>query len=471
MEHAIHEHRRFPSPESSRCSLLRVTVLQQRKHSPDYALFFIAVVLCTIGTITVFSASTVVDIQSGLPAAYFAQRQLLFSVIGFVLMIAVSRIPSHIWYRFTVPMMAGNLGLLLLVLGVGRSAYGGRRWIGTSSMHLQPSELAIVTTAMYLSYFFSRKVHVLENFNLGLRPALIVMALNFGLIFAEPDMGTALTLLGVSIAIIFASGVRIKRVLIVLGSMFPILVVLALSASYRSSRIQAFLHPFANAKGSAYQVIQGWTAIAAGGWFGQGFDMSIAKTGYLPFPYTDFIFAVFTEEWGFVGAVVLLLLLIIFAWRGFRIARHAATRFEALLSVGLTSMVAVAAIINLGVVTGLFPVTGIPLPFISYGGTSILVYLGAVGILLGISRSTLVAEPEVEPLAEIMHMESARRVPHKDRGRRSWREVSATKEGRRPQGHRTRSRQDRSLLTWREEHQRSKTSTKKLRRQISKWDR
>lgn len=239
---------------------------QERRHW-DYLFLLATVLLCTIGIITVFSASSVVDIQNGLPASYFAKRQLLFSVIGVVLMMIASKIPRHVWYRLTVPALVGNFLLLLLVLipGIGRSAYGGRRWIGTGSIHLQPSELAIITTAMYLAYFFTRKAHVLDNFTLGLKPALIVTALDFALIFAEPDMGTALTLLGTSLVVIFASGARMKRLLIVLGAAFPIMIVLTLSASYRSSRIQAFLHPFANAKGSAYQLIQGWTGIAAGG--------------------------------------------------------------------------------------------------------------------------------------------------------------------------------------------------------------
>jgi len=382
-------------------------------------------------------------------------------------MIFVSTIPRRVWFRLTVPGLVSNFFLLLLVLvpGIGRSAYGGRRWIGTGSFHLQPSEIAIITTAMYLAYFFTRKAHVLERFKVGLRPALIVVILAFGLIFAEPDMGTSLTLLGTSLAIIFASGARMKHLLVLLGAAVPAMLILALSASYRSSRIQAFVHPFTNAQGSAYQLIQGWTGIAAGGWFGRGFGMSIEKTGYLPFPYTDFIFAVFTEECGFIGAIVLIGLFAIMVWRGLWIARHAATRFEYLLAVGLTCMIAVATFINLGAVTGVLPVTGIPLPFISYGGTSIIVYLGAVGMLLGISRSTLDVEPEADMFADIVDLNTIRSVQHQ--GRQSRHELTATKPTGTVRGKHV-SQTDEKPMTWREKNGQSKTSAPKRSRRTHK---
>lgn len=319
-----------------------------------------------------------------------------------------SRIPHRFWYRSSAILMVINLVLLTLVLvpGIGREVNGGRRWIGSTSLHLQPSELAIISTVMYVSFFFTKKVTLLDQFKKGLRPVLILIGLNFVLIMLEPDMGTGATLVAISLVVLIVSGVRLKPLLIVAGILVPIMAILSLT-SYRFQRIISFLHPFAHSGGSAYQVIQGWTGIAAGGWFGRGFDMSIEKTGYLPFPETDFIFPVFVEEWGFLGAVALIIVFAVLVWRGFSIARHAADRFSALLAIGLTSIITIPTLINLGAVTGLMPVTGIPLPFISYGGTALIVNLGAIGILLGISRHTLQEEPELDQLASVVAVDEA----------------------------------------------------------------
>lgn len=386
----------------------KVTRLQSQPHQPDYILFFTVVILSAVGVLTVFSASTVYSLHNGLPANYFAVRQFISAAIGILIMSAISRISYKFWFRRAPLLMLLNLILLALVLipGIGQEANGGRRWIGTSSLHLQPSEIAIITIVIYLSFFFTKKAAVLSHFKLGLRPALILIGLNFILIMLEPDMGTAVALVGTALVVLIVSGTRLRPLLILGGILVPILLVLSLT-SYRFQRIISFLHPFAHSGGSAYQVIQGWTGIAAGGWFGRGFGQSIEKTGYLPFPQTDFIFPVFVEEWGFVGAIAMLIVFGVMIWRGFAIARHSADRFSALLAVGLTSMITIPTIINLGAVTGLMPVTGIPLPFISYGGTALIVNLGAMGMLLSISRSTLQEELDTDQLADVLSDEDA----------------------------------------------------------------
>jgi cell division protein FtsW len=380
-----------------------VTRLQRQRHQMDYVLFFTVLILTAVGVLTVYSASTVIALQSDLPASYYAIRQLIFAVIGIVLMIGVSFLPHKFWYRVAVPFMGCSLLLLLLVLFIGHETLGGRRWLGAGSVLIQPSEIAIIAAVVYLSFFFTKQVTLIHSFKRGLLPGLIVVGLAFALIIAEPDMGTAMSLLTTCIVILFASGARLKPLLMLGGALLPVVIGLGFMESYRSARIKAWLDPFHSSQ--AYQLLHGFTAMAAGGWFGRGFDMSIQKMGYLPVPQIDFIFPVFVEEWGFVGAIALLATFAVLIWRGFHTARHAPDRFSALLSIGLTGMITFKTIINLGAVTGLLPVTGIPLPFISYGGTSLLMNLVAMGMLLSVSRASVAEEPEVDQLADVIYVE------------------------------------------------------------------
>ena len=391
-----------------------------QKQQMDYVLFFTTIILCAIGVLTVYSASTVWALQSQppLPAAYFAKRQLISAVLGVGLMTGVSQLSHRVWYRYAPLFMMINLGLLLLVLipHIGWAQNGGRRWIGHGSLHLQPSEIAILATVVYLAFFFTKQAMLLHDLKHGLLPSLLIIGANFLLIFAEPDMGTAMILLATALAVVFTSGVRLKPLLLTLLSLTPVLIVLALLESYRSNRIIAWFHPFAHMNSISYQLVQGMTAISAGGWFGRGFGQSIEKAGYLPYPQNDFIFPVFVEEWGLIGAVSLLIIFLVFMWRGFRVARHAPDRFGALLSVGLTTMMAINAFINLGAVTGLLPVTGVPLPFISYGGTALIMNMISVGILLSISRRSLENEPEADELAEVIEateLQERRQAQHR----------------------------------------------------------
>jgi len=382
-----------------------------QRHQPDYVLYFTVLILAAIGVITVYSASTVWAMDNGLAANYLAVRQLGFAIAGTVIMTAITFwLPYRSLFRLAVPGMLVTLVLLAAVLvpGIGTERLGGRRWIGHGSIVMQPSELAMIFCLIYLAYFFTRKITYVNDFKHGVRPALFIIALECLLIILEPDMGTALTLLATSLVIVFASGAKLRKLFIPGLVAVPLIIVAATMVSYRSARISAWLHPFASTNDSSFQVLQGWTGIAAGGWFGRGFGMSIEKTGYLPIPQADFIFPVFTEEWGFVGALALLLIFALLVWRGFYIARHTPDRFSALLAVGITSMIILKTVINLGAVTGLLPVTGVPLPFISSGGTSLLVNMAAMGIVLNISRYALAAETDTDTLADVIPVDEAR---------------------------------------------------------------
>jgi cell division protein FtsW len=415
----------------------KVTRMQVKPHSMDYPLFFTVLILVAVGVLTVFSASSAKALHDHLPASYYAVRQLVAAILGVVFLAGVAHIPYTFWYRRApLLVLAGYLLLcLVFVPHIGMNEGGGWRWIGRGGLHMQPSELAVIFNVIYLAFFFTKKAVFAHDFKKGYLPALIVTGLTFALILLEPDMGTAMTLAFSSIVVLFASGVALRPLLGVVGGLGVAGVVLAFVESYRSARVAAWLHPFQYADSIGLQLVQGLTALSAGGWFGRGYDMSMEKLGYLPAPYTDFVFPVFVEEWGLVGAIALLCAFCFVIWRGFMTARFAKDRFGALLAAGITGMLAIKTFVNLGAVTGLLPVTGIPLPFISYGGTSLVMNLFAVGLLLSVSRYTLEEEPEVDPLADVIPVEEAqaRRTARRpaDTGA-SAREHAGTPQHRRP---------------------------------------
>ncbi|SIS78377.1 putative lipid II flippase FtsW [Alicyclobacillus vulcanalis] len=384
--------------------------VRTERHQPDYVLFIAVLMLTGIGVLTVYSASMVYDIHQGLAPDHFAIRQLAAAILGLAAMGACTFIPYHFWYQHAPKIMIAALGLLLVVMvpGIGHRSLGATRWIGTSSVHVQPSEIALMALVLYLSYLLTRKLPVLRDLRRTFRPAIIMVGVTILLVFIEPDMGTALCIFLTAMVIQFAAGVPGKPLGLTMGTAAVVGFLGARMAEYRSSRLVAFFHPFQHPKSSGYQLIQGLTAIANGGLTGRGFASSISATGYLPEAYTDFIFAVFTEEWGWLGDLGLLAIFAVVIWRGFHIARYARDRFGSLLAIGLTASIIVQALINLGAVTWLLPVTGIPLPFISYGGTDLVMNLAAMGILLSISRETELELPEEDTLADIISVDEIR---------------------------------------------------------------
>ncbi|GMA58634.1 hypothetical protein GCM10025858_31370 [Alicyclobacillus sacchari] len=384
--------------------------VRTERHQPDYILMITVLMLTGIGVVTIYSASMVYDLHMGLSPGHFAVRQLAAAILGLVAFAVCTYIPYHFWYRHAAKCLLASVALLLLVMvpGIGHRSLGASRWIGTSSFHLQPSELAVIAIVLYLAFLLTKKLPVLHDSKRALRPALVITYLLTILVFAEPDMGTAMTLFLSATVLLFASGLRIKPLVLTLAVSFGLGVLGAHMASYRSSRLTAFFHPFQHAQTSGYQLVQGLTAIANGGWTGRGFAASISSTGYLPESYTDFIFAVFTEEWGWLGDIGLLAIFAVLIWRGFHIARYARDRFGSLLAIGLTSTIIIQAAINLGAVTWMLPVTGIPLPFISYGGTDVAINLLAAGILMSVSRETGLVMPEEDTIADIISVDELR---------------------------------------------------------------
>jgi cell division protein FtsW len=350
-------------------------------------LLMVAVVatLCLVGLVMVLSASSVASLRSfGTPWRYF-ERQGMYLGAGAVAFFAAQGIKISFWQRVARPMMFVAGLALLAVLVVGRSAGGASRWLGSGSFQFQPSELAKLALVIFAADVLARR----EGKGTWLYrtvPVLIVMGAYVLLIMRQPDMGTAVVLCCAGAAVLFAAGMPLQTMLLLgmaggLGGF-----VLATSVSYRAARITSFLHPFASASTTGYQSVQGIIALGGGHWLGTGIGQSLASWGYLPNQYTDFIFAVIGQETGFAGSVVVVALFAAIGVIGTRVAWGARTTFESLLAAGITAWLVSQAIINIGAVAGVLPVTGVPLPFVSYGGTSLIIVLFAAGLLANVAR-------------------------------------------------------------------------------------
>lgn len=358
------------------------------RKAPDMIMLIATLALLAIGVVMVYSASAVLSYHDFGDWYYYLKRQLLFAVLGLIAMTAIMNVDYQVWRRFAKLALIAGFSLLVLVLipGVGVIRGGARSWLGISSFGIQPSEFMKICMIMFLSKMLSDEKSRITDFTKGLLPPLGVMGLAFGLIMLQPDLGTGAVLVGASLLIIYASGARMSH-LAGLGMIGAAgFVGLIIAAPYRLKRITAFLDPWSDPLGAGYQAIQSLYAIGPGGLVGLGLGASRQKYSYLPEPQTDFIFSIISEELGFIGAGLVLALFTILIWRGMRTAITAPDTFGSLLAAGITGMIAVQVIINIGVVIGMFPVTGITLPLISYGGSSLSLMLVSIGILLNISR-------------------------------------------------------------------------------------
>ncbi|MDI3339179.1 MAG: putative lipid II flippase FtsW [Sphaerobacter sp.] len=367
-------------------------------HAPDYWLITILLMLVMFGTVMVFSASFTIGLSEGGNAYYFLIRHLIWATVGLAGMAVTYTVDYHVWRRFSI------LGMLLVLLalgavlvpGIGTEAYGAQRWIVLGPLSLQPSEVAKPVVIIYLADWLAQKGAKVRLFSYGLVPFSVFFGLLVGLLMLQPDLGTSILLATVGVSMFLVAGARLVHLGLLSAVGTVAFLVMALGSSYRRARILAFLNPDANPD-LAWQLIQARAALASGGIFGLGLGASRQKFAWLPFAQTDAIFAVIGEELGLIGCAALLLLFVALAWRGYRIAKRAPDTFGALVAVGVTTWIVFQAGINLGGITTTIPFTGIPLPFISYGGTSLAVSLTAIGLLLNISRQTLDREPAVSP--------------------------------------------------------------------------
>jgi cell division protein FtsW len=359
-----------------------------KKTTPDFILVIVILALLSLGLIMVYSASAVWADYRFDDSFYFAKRQLLFAIIGLIAMFFIMNIDYWTWRSWSKVILITCFVLLIAVLipGIGNVRNGSRSWIGVGAFSIQPSEFMKLAMIIYLAKFLSENQKNITSFKKGLVPSLGLVFTAFALIMLQPDLGTGTVMVGTCLIMIFVSGARIAH-FIGLGLIgLAGFVGLIAAAPYRIKRITAFLDPWEDPLGSGFQTIQSLYAIGPGGLFGLGLGQSRQKFFYLPEPQTDFIFAILAEELGFIGGAFVLLLFALLLWRGIRTALNAPDLYGSFLAVGIISMVAFQVMINIGVVINLIPVTGITLPFFSYGGSSLTLMLMAMGILLNISR-------------------------------------------------------------------------------------
>ncbi|WP_281888120.1 stage V sporulation protein E [Paenibacillus sp. YYML68] len=358
------------------------------RSAPDMYLLGSTLALLIIGVVMVYSASAVLAFREFGDSFYYLKRQALFAGLGIAAMLFTMNTDYGIWKKYSKIMLLVCFVLLIAVLipGIGVVRGGARSWLGIGSFGIQPSEFMKMGMIMFLSKWLSDNQHPIKHFTKGLLPPLGLVGLAFGFIMLQPDLGTGAVLVGASLLIIYAAGARLRHL-----SYFAMVGVvgfigLVIAAPYRLKRITAFLDPWQDPLGAGYQAIQSLYAIGPGGLVGLGLGMSRQKYSYLPEPQTDFIFSIIAEELGFIGGTAVLLLFMLLVWRGLRTAITAADTFGSLLATGIVGMIAVQVIINIGVVIGMFPVTGITLPLISAGGSSLTLMLTSIGVLLNISR-------------------------------------------------------------------------------------
>ncbi|TYQ13060.1 UNVERIFIED_CONTAM: cell division protein FtsW [Acetivibrio alkalicellulosi] len=355
----------------------------------DFLIFMTVLILLSLGTIMVFS--------SGAPHAYhylhgdtyyFLKKQLTYAPLGLVAMFITMQIDYRKLGKLSPLFLIISIVLLILVKvpGIGIELNGATRWLGIGGQTIQPSEFAKLAVILFFSYSLSKRKDSLKYFFSGLLPYLVLIGIFALLLVLQPHLSATIVIGSVASIILFSAGAKIKHfALLALPAMTGI-AALVVTSEYRLKRLISFIDPWADPKGGGWQVVQSLYAMGSGGLFGRGLGKSLQKFLYIPEPYNDFILAVLAEELGFIGVLTVLVLFLIFIWRGIKVSMNAPDAFGCLAAVGVTSLVSVQVIINVAVVTSSMPVTGMPLPFFSYGGTSLIFLMSGIGILLNISK-------------------------------------------------------------------------------------
>ncbi|WP_340008672.1 putative lipid II flippase FtsW [Paenibacillus sp. FSL K6-0276] len=400
---------------SNRKGKTKQNVSLPKRGTPDFQLLILTLLLVGFGLVMIFSASSSLTLASskfGNDPLYFMKRQMIWIVLGTVVMFTAMNIHYSKFKKWYVPIFIITV-ILLLIVAFSERINGAKSWLSIGKLGIQPTELAKISIILYLSALITKKGERFRDFRTGYIPVMVIVGIVAGLIMMQPDLGSCLILVATSGLVIYAGGASMKHILgsialLVLGvglvmgakaaidSLSPATDKVAATQDYRKGRIQAFLDPYQDAEGEGYNIIQSLTALGQGGVSGSGFGKSIQKLDYLKYPYTDFIFPVIGEEFGFVGTALFLMLYLYFIWRGILIALRCKDPFGTLVGIGIMGLIAIQAFVNIGGVTKTIPLTGVTLPFISYGGSSLLVSMLSMGIMLSISRETnLPAKEEV----------------------------------------------------------------------------
>ena len=356
----------------------------------DKTLLFSILVLSIFGIIMIYSSSSIWAEYKFHDSFHYLKYQTIFFIIGIILMITISKIDYHIYYKYSNKILLFCFILLVLVLipGIGSIRNGSRSWFGIGSLGIQPSEAAKIGLIIFTSKYLSKSNNYMNKYIKGVIPIILITLIFFGLIMLQPDLGTGTILFMTILVLLFISGVDYK--FFIFGGIIGIIgiIFLIIIAPYRMDRITSFINPWNDELGTGFQIIQSMYAIGPHGILGSGYLNSIQKHFYLPEPQTDFIFSVITEEFGIVGAIIIVVLFFIIFYRGIKTSLNHQDIFAKYLSFGIIFQLLFQTIMNLSVVVGLIPVTGVTLPFISYGGSSLLVSLSSMGVVLNISRNS-----------------------------------------------------------------------------------
>ena len=352
----------------------------------DYGIFYTVALLLTIGVVMVYSASSYYAMFINKDSMFYLKRQLVSAIIGVGAMAFTMCYDYHKLKKYTVGIMIISIVLLIAVL-FSSEVNGAQRWIKIGGQSFQPSDLVKYVVVLFMAMSLEIKGEGIKNFKTGIVPYLAVSGFFSALVLAEKNLSIACVIMIVTFIILFAAGGKTKHLFgIVAPAMGVAAIAFTILEPYRMKRLLSFTNPWKDPIGDGYQLIQSFYALGAGGVTGLGLGQSRQKTLYMPEPHNDFIFSIIGEELGLIGCICIIILFIIFIWRGISIAMKARDTYGTLLAIGITSVIAVQSLINIAVVTGSMPVTGVPLPFISYGGTALLMNMTAVGILLNISR-------------------------------------------------------------------------------------
>ncbi|NKE70398.1 putative lipid II flippase FtsW [Candidatus Manganitrophus noduliformans] len=383
----VENHSLFASiPQSER----NLKAARRPRAAGDRLLLMIALFLGIVGLVMIYSASGILAGKNYQDSAFFLKRQFLWMGIALFSFLIVSRIPLDRLREWVAPMMILIFALLIAVLlpGIGSEVNGSRRWIRLGPAAFQPSEAAKLFTVIYLSHYVVKKGEKIRDFFEGLAPALVVIGLQIALILVEPDLGMSVIILILAALLLFLGGVSFTHLASLGLLMIPLVLYWILKTPYRLQRVMSYLNPWSDPSASGFQMIQSYLALGSGGIFGNGLGEGRQKLFFLPEPHTDFIFALIGEELGLIGTLSLLLLYVFLLWKGTRIAWSVEDPFHRMLAMGTTLMMTLPALMNMGVVTGLLPTKGLALPFVSYGGSSLLMNWLAMGLLYNVSRST-----------------------------------------------------------------------------------
>ena len=363
-----------------------------RTRDIDKTIILATMALVAIGFVMVYSTSYIMAMQRYGSEYFFVKKHLIFIALGFLLFFAAARIPYHLYHRLTYLIFFSSLFLLIMLIfipEIGNTVGGAKRWLKAGPLTFQPSEPAKLAVIIYLSYYLAAKKDRVKSFAVGFLPPIIMSGLFISLILNEPDFGTALSLGIVVIIMMFIGGVRLRYLFLMFLAAAPFIYLMITGADYRMKRVLTFLDPWKDSDGAGFQLVQSFLAFGSGGIWGAGLGEGTRKLFYLPEAHTDFIFSVIGEELGLIGVSVVIILYLTILISGIRVSLKAKDLFGQYLAVGITLLVVLQAAVNMAVVTALLPTKGLTLPFVSYGGTSLVVNMLGMGILLSIYRMEL----------------------------------------------------------------------------------